>query len=70
MRGLIVDDEPLARRGIVLRLRKFRDVEIVGECGDGTALTASPRQLCRTHNQYAGHFSCLVLTFWVPKSPP
>jgi two-component system, LytTR family, response regulator len=35
MRALIVDDEPLARRGVVLRLRKFRDVEIVGECGDG-----------------------------------
>jgi two-component system LytT family response regulator len=31
---LIVDDEPLARRGIALRLADF-DVEIVGECGDG-----------------------------------
>jgi two-component system, LytTR family, response regulator len=37
MRALIVDDEPLARRGVVLRLRKFRDVEIVGECGDGAS---------------------------------
>jgi two-component system LytT family response regulator len=36
MRALIVDDEPLARRGVVLRLRKFRDVEIVGECADGS----------------------------------
>ncbi|HEY6328330.1 MAG TPA: LytTR family DNA-binding domain-containing protein [Blastocatellia bacterium] len=35
MRVLIVDDEPLARRGVCLRLRKFSDVEIVGECGDG-----------------------------------
>ncbi len=35
MRALIVDDEPLARRGVALRLRRFRDVEIVGECGDG-----------------------------------
>ena len=35
MRALIVDDEPLARRGVVLRLRQFKDVEIVGECGDG-----------------------------------
>ncbi|MFZ1938172.1 MAG: LytTR family DNA-binding domain-containing protein [Terracidiphilus sp.] len=35
MRALIVDDEPLARRGVVLRLRKFKDVEIAGECGDG-----------------------------------
>jgi two-component system, LytTR family, response regulator len=37
MRALIVDDEPLARRGVVLRLRKFRDVEIIGECGDGSS---------------------------------
>lgn len=35
MRALIVDDEPLARRGVALRLREFKDVEIVGECGDG-----------------------------------
>jgi two-component system LytT family response regulator len=35
VRALIVDDEPLARRGVVLRLRKFKDVEIVGECADG-----------------------------------
>jgi len=34
---LIVDDEPLARRGVALRLKRFRDVEIVGECGDGTS---------------------------------
>jgi two-component system, LytTR family, response regulator len=37
VRALIVDDEPLARRGVVLRLRKFRDVEIIGECGDGSS---------------------------------
>lgn len=37
MRVLIVDDEPLARRGIVLRLAGFADVEIVGECGNGPA---------------------------------
>jgi two-component system LytT family response regulator len=41
MRALIVDDEPLARRGVVLRLRKFRDVEIVGECGDGQSAVQS-----------------------------
>jgi len=35
VRVLIVDDEPLARRGIALRLREFRDIEIVGECQDG-----------------------------------
>jgi two-component system, LytTR family, response regulator len=35
VRALIVDDEPLARRGVALRLQRFRDVEVVGECGDG-----------------------------------
>jgi two-component system, LytTR family, response regulator len=35
VRVLIVDDERLARRGVVLRLRKFKDIEIVGECVDG-----------------------------------
>ena len=35
MRALIVDDEPLARRGVVLRLRKSKDVEVIGECADG-----------------------------------
>ena len=35
MRALIVDDEPLARRGVALMLRRFKDIEIVGECGDG-----------------------------------
>lgn len=37
MRVLVVDDEPLARRGVVHRLRQFKDVEIVGECGDGVS---------------------------------
>ena len=37
MRALIVDDEPLARRGIVQRLQPFEDIQIVGECGDGAS---------------------------------
>jgi len=37
VRALIVDDEPLARRGVALRLKKFRDVEVIGECGDGSS---------------------------------
>ena len=35
LRTVIVDDEPLARRGLVLRLARFGDVEIVGEFGNG-----------------------------------
>jgi two-component system LytT family response regulator len=37
VRALIVDDEPLARRGVALRLKRLKDVEIVGECGDGAS---------------------------------
>ena len=36
MRVLIVDDEPLARRGVRHELERFPGVEIVGECGNGT----------------------------------
>jgi two-component system, LytTR family, response regulator len=32
---LIVDDEPLARKGVALRLREYPDIEIVGMCSDG-----------------------------------
>jgi two-component system LytT family response regulator len=35
IRVLIVDDEPLARKGVALRLRDYPDVEIVGICSDG-----------------------------------
>ena len=37
IRTLIVDDEPLARRGIRVRLEHEADVEIVGEAEDGFA---------------------------------
>lgn len=35
IRTLIVDDEPLARRGLELRLKRHPDIEIVGEAGNG-----------------------------------
>jgi two-component system LytT family response regulator len=35
LRTLIVDDEPLARRGLSLRLARHSDVEIVAEAGNG-----------------------------------
>ena len=38
---IVIDDEPLARRGIVSRLRPYPQFEVVAECGDGEdALTA------------------------------
>ncbi|HZH44302.1 MAG TPA: LytTR family DNA-binding domain-containing protein [Lysobacter sp.] len=41
IRALIVDDEPLARRGLELRLADVPDIEIVGQCGDGAAAIAA-----------------------------
>jgi two-component system, LytTR family, response regulator len=35
LRVAIVDDEPLAREGVLVRLQRAGGVEIVGECGDG-----------------------------------
>lgn len=36
IRALIVDDEPLARRGIRQLLAPYPDIEVVGECRDGS----------------------------------
>lgn len=35
MRVLIIDDEPPARRGIAMRLKRHSDIEVVGESCDG-----------------------------------
>ena len=35
IRALIVDDEPLAREKVARHLEAHRDIEVVGECGDG-----------------------------------
>ena len=35
IRAIIVDDEPLARRGLELRLAALSDVEIVAQCANG-----------------------------------
>jgi two-component system LytT family response regulator len=45
MRVLVVDDEPVARRRIRRLLRDERDVEIVGEAGDGRSAVAAIRTL-------------------------
>lgn len=37
MRAVVVDDEPLAREGVLIRLRKFQDIEVVAECEDGSS---------------------------------
>lgn len=45
IRALIVDDEPLARRGIKARLAASSDVSVVGECDGGRAAVESIRAL-------------------------
>jgi|SRR5687768_13251579 len=41
IRALIVDDEPLARRGIRQLIEPYADVEVVGECRNGREALAS-----------------------------
>lgn len=41
IRTVIVDDEPLARRGLELRLREAADVEIVAQCANGREALAA-----------------------------
>lgn len=45
IRAIIVDDEPLARRGLELRLREAADVEIVRQCGNGREALAAIAEL-------------------------
>lgn len=44
IRTLIVDDEPIARRGIRQQLRLAADVEIIGECANGQEAVLAIRQ--------------------------
>lgn len=41
LRALVVDDEQLARRGVVLRLAHIAGVEVVGECKNGEEAVAA-----------------------------
>ena len=41
LRVLVVDDEPIARRGLLRLIRQEADIEVVGECGDGAAAVAA-----------------------------
>ena len=44
IRALLVDDEPIARRGIRQQLQSEKDVEIIGECSNGQEAVAAIRQ--------------------------
>ncbi len=43
--AVVVDDEPLGRRGIVLRLQRSNAVEVVGECASGREAIEAVRRL-------------------------
>ena len=43
MRALVIDDEPLARAGVLARLRRCADIVVVAEHGDGPAALAGIR---------------------------
>lgn len=45
LRALIVDDEALARRGLILRLKEIDGVEVVGEAKNGREAVAKSREL-------------------------
>lgn len=45
IRAVIVDDEPLARRGLAVRLDSFDNIELVGECANGVEAVAQLPQL-------------------------
>ena len=45
IRVLIVDDEPIARRGVRLQLKGEPEVEIIGECANGLEAVAAIRKL-------------------------
>lgn len=41
LNALIVDDEELARRGLTLRLEKYDDIRVAGECRNGREVLAA-----------------------------
>ena len=44
LRAIVVDDEPLARRGLEIRLAAHADVQIVGYYGDGASAIGGLRE--------------------------
>jgi len=45
MRVVVIDDEPLSRRGVIARLKREPDVEVVGEAADGASGLAAIERL-------------------------
>jgi two-component system LytT family response regulator len=45
IKAIIVDDEPLARKGLAVRLQEFDHIEVVAECKNGVEAVATIPQL-------------------------
>lgn len=45
IRAILVDDEPLARRGLALRLEQYPDIDIVAHCSNGSEALAKVSEL-------------------------
>ncbi len=41
IKALVIDDEPHAREGIILRLKKYETIEVIGECSSGDVAVES-----------------------------
>ena len=37
LKAIIVDDEPLARKGLLIRLAEFADVDVIAQCHNGVS---------------------------------
>lgn len=75
MRILIVDDEPVARRGLRRLLGRRRDVEVVGECADGEdavdAIRTNPPDLVLLDVQMPGLDGIgVVREIGIQRTPP
>ncbi len=44
LKVIVVDDEPLARRGMLVRLADFPELEIVAQCSNGEEAVAAIRE--------------------------
>src|SRR5215472_5511394 len=74
MRALVIDDEPLARRGIRQLLAAYPDIAVVGECRDGRealrALGTLSPDLVFLDIQMPGFDGFAVLRAWGPERMP
>jgi len=68
IRALVVDDEPMARDRVLSLLQQEEDVEVVGECSDGTqavvAIQSQSPDLVFLDVQMPGHNAFEVIRRW------